>query len=167
MFSRIHLGNWTYWVTEKKWPPIYSQHFQIPCIVWEWLHFDSKFTEIFRGNLTNERLRGFRFNNFLSNVLVMLSAIPIVLIYIQHYCDVILGTRTSQITSLTIVYSTFHSGADQIKHQIPASLTFVRGIHRWPVNSPHKWPVKRKMFPFDDVIMNMELYQFQNNRIWP
>ena len=30
---------------------------------------------------------------------------------------------------------------------------FVRGIHRWPVNSPHKGPVTRKMFPFDDVIM--------------
>ena len=29
----------------------------------------------------------------------------------------------------------------------------VRGIHRWPVNSPHKGPVTRKMFPFDDVIM--------------
>ena len=67
----IHFGDWTYWVTEKKWPPIYSQDFQIPCIVWEWLHFDSKFTEIFRGNLTNERLWGFRFNNFLSNVPVM------------------------------------------------------------------------------------------------
>ena len=29
----------------------------------------------------------------------------------------------------------------------------MRGIHRRPVNSPHKWPVTRKMFPFDDVIM--------------
>ena len=29
----------------------------------------------------------------------------------------------------------------------------MRGIHRWPVNSPHKGPVTRKMFPFDDVIM--------------
>ena len=28
------------------------------------------------------------------------------------------------------------------------------GIHRGPVNSPHKWPVTRKMFPFDDVIMS-------------
>ena len=28
----------------------------------------------------------------------------------------------------------------------------MRGIHRWPVNSPHKWPVARKMFPFDDII---------------
>ena len=45
------------------------------------------------------------------------------------------------------------SGEDQRKHQSSASLTFVRGIHRWPVNSPHKRPVTRKMFPFDDVIM--------------
>ena len=60
----------------------------------------------------------------------------------------------SQLTSLTIVYSTVYSGADQIiKHQSFLSLAFVQGIHRWPVNSPHKWPVKRKMFPFDDVIM--------------
>ena len=29
----------------------------------------------------------------------------------------------------------------------------VRGIHRSPVNSPHKGPVTRKMFPFDDVIV--------------
>ena len=34
-----------------------------------------------------------------------------------------------------------------------ASLALVRGIHRWPVNSPHKGPVTRKTFPFDDVIM--------------
>ena len=59
----------------------------------------------------------------------------------------------SQITSLTIVYSTFYSGADQRKHQSSASLAFVRGIHRGPVNSLHKWPVTRKMVPFDDVIM--------------
>ena len=59
----------------------------------------------------------------------------------------------SQITSLTIVYSTVYSDADQRKHQSSASLAFVRGIHRWPVNSSHKWPVTRKMFPFDDVIM--------------
>ena len=59
----------------------------------------------------------------------------------------------SEITSLTIVYSTVYSGADQRRHQSSASLAFVRGIHRRPVNSPHKWPVTRKMFPFDDVIM--------------
>ena len=52
-----------------------------------------------------------------------------------------------------IVYSTVYSDADQRKYKNSASLAFVRGIHRWPVNSPHKWPVTRKMFPFDDVIM--------------
>ena len=64
-----------------------------------------------------------------------------------------LGTMVSQITSLTIVYSDVYSGADQREHQSSASLAFVRGIHRWPVNSPRKGPVTRKIFPFDDVIM--------------
>ena len=64
-----------------------------------------------------------------------------------------MGEMASQITSLTIVYSTFYSDADQRKHQSFASLAFVRGIHREPVNFPHKGPVTRKMFPFDDVIM--------------
>ena len=41
------------------------------------------------------------------------------------------------------------------KHQSSAPLAFVRGIHRWPVNSPHKGPVTRKMLPFDDVIMSL------------
>ena len=64
-----------------------------------------------------------------------------------HYSDAIMGTIASQITSLTIVYSAVYSGADQIKHHNSASLDFVWGIHRGPVNSPHKWPVTRKMFP--------------------
>ena len=59
----------------------------------------------------------------------------------------------SQITNLTIVYSTVYSGADQRKDQNSASLTFVQGIHQRSVNSLHKWPVTRKVFPFDDVIM--------------
>ena len=70
-----------------------------------------------------------------------------------HYNDVIMSAMASQITNLTIVYSAVYSGTDQRKHQSSASLAFVRGIHRWPVNSPHKGPVTRKMFPFDDVIM--------------
>ena len=74
----------------------------------------------------------------------------------HHYCDVIIGAMASQITSLTIVYLIVHSDADQRKHQSSASLAFVWGIHRSPVNSPHKWPVTRKMFPFDDVIMRLE-----------
>ena len=71
-----------------------------------------------------------------------------------HYHDVTMNAIASQITSLTIVYSTVYSGADQRKHQSSVSLAFVRGIHRGPVNSPHKWPATRKMFPFDDVIMS-------------
>ena len=64
----------------------------------------------------------------------------------NHYCDVIIGPMVSKITSLTILYSTVHSGADQRKHQSSASLAFVQGIHRWPVNSPHIWPVTRFFF---------------------
>ena len=68
-----------------------------------------------------------------------------------HY--VTLSAMASQITSLTIVYLSVYSGAGQRKHQSSASLAFVRGIHRWLVHSPHKWPVKRKMAPFDDVMI--------------
>ena len=70
-----------------------------------------------------------------------------------HYSDVIMGVMASQITSFTSVYSSVYSGADQRKHQSSASLAFVRGIHQWPVNSPHKGPVTWKMFPFYDVII--------------
>ena len=64
--------------------------------------------------------------------------------------------ETELFTSLTIVYSTVYSGADQRKHQSSVSLAFVRGIHRRPVNSPHKGPVTREMFPFDDVVLYHE-----------
>ena len=69
-----------------------------------------------------------------------------------HYDDVIMTMLASQITSLAVVYSIVYSGVDQRKHQSPASLAFVREIHRGPVNFPQKWPVTRKIFPFDDVI---------------
>ena len=73
---------------------------------------------------------------------------------VKQYNDVIMDSMTSQITSLTIVYSAVYSGADQRKHQSSASLAFVRWIHRGLVNSPHKWQVTRKMFPFDEDIMS-------------
>ena len=72
-----------------------------------------------------------------------------------------MGAMATQIASLTIVYSTGYSGADQSKRQSSASLAFVWGIHRGPVNSPHKWPVTRKMFPFDDVIRYKPQQGFQ------
>ena len=65
--------------------------------------------------------------------------------YCTHYNDVIMSTVASQIASGSIVCPTV--GADQGKQQSSASLAFVR------VNSPHKGPVTRKMFPFDDVII--------------
>ena len=64
----------------------------------------------------------------------------------KHYKDVIMGTIASQITSLASVYSAVSLGADQKKHQSSASLAFVRGVHRRPVNSPHKGPVRGKCF---------------------
>ena len=77
---------------------------------------------------------------------------PILLV--GHCGDVITGPMAYQIISIAIVYSTVHSDTDQRKHQSSASLAFVRRIHRCPVNSPHKRPVTRKMFPFDDIIMS-------------
>ena len=70
----------------------------------------------------------------------------------HHSNDVIMSAMASQITSLKIVYSAVYSGTYQRKYQSSGSLAFFRGIHRWPVNSPHKGPVTRKMFPFDGVI---------------
>ena len=98
-----------------------------------------------------------------------------VYIYVYHYNDVIMSAMASQITSLTIVfYSIVCSGTDERKNQSSASLAFVRGIHQWPVNSPHKGPVTRKTFQFDDVIMCMCLLIPQqlhikiliNKRLW-
>ena len=82
-----------------------------------------------------------------------------------HYNDVIMSAMASQITSLTIVYSTVYSGADQRKHQTSASLALVRGFHRWPLNSPHNGPVTRKCFHLmtlsccykDLVTLNVEI----------
>ena len=65
---------------------------------------------------------------------------------LSHYNDIIMGSMASRITSLTIVYSAVYSGADQRKHQSFASLAFVRGINRGPVNFRHNWPVTRKCF---------------------
>ena len=78
-----------------------------------------------------------------------------------HWCpysDVIMSAMAYYITSLTIVHSTVYSGADKS----PASLAFVRGIHRWPVNSPHKGRASNEeKFSFDDVIMATRLIGFR------
>ena len=93
-----------------------------------------------------------------------------------HHCsDVIMGAITSKITRLTILYSTVYSGTGQRKYQSSASLAFVRGIRRGPVNSPHIWPVTQRMFPLDYVIMLCVRwgtkclsvsFWCENNRLW-
>ena len=66
-----------------------------------------------------------------------------------------MSVMASQVTGVSIVCSV-GSDADQRRHQISTSLAFVWGIHRWPMNSPHKMPVTPKMFPFDNVIMDID-----------
>ena len=64
---------------------------------------------------------------------IMQQPQPNMAILCLHYDDVIMSAIASQITSLTIVYLTVYSGADQRKHQSSTSLTFVWGLHqdRW------------------------------------
>ena len=64
----------------------------------------------------------------------------------HHYANVIMIVMASQITSLAIVYSIVYSDADQRKHQSSASLAFVRGIHRGPVNSRTNRQLRGKCF---------------------
>ena len=77
------------------------------------------------------------------------SAIPIFF----HYSDVIMGAMASQITSALSVYSIVCSGVDQRKHQSSPSLTYVRGIHWWPVAGEFPSQRASKMFPFHDVFI--------------
>ena len=89
----------------------------------------------------------------LSNLWPFGKSVSVQRLLSSHYDDVIMTMLASQITSLPVVCSIVYSDVNQRKHQSSASLAFVREIHRGPVNFPHKWPVTRKMFPFDDVIM--------------
>ena len=85
---------------------------------------------------------------------------------VMHYNDFIMSMIASQTTSISTVCSTVGPGTDQRKHQSSASLTFVQGIHRWPLYSPHKRPVMQKMFPFDDVIMEVYIHMYGINLGW-
>ena len=67
----------------------------------------------------------------------------------------VIRTNVITMTSYWARWRLKSPASDQRKHRISASLAFVREIHRGPLNSPHKWPVTRKMFPFDDVIMRI------------
>ena len=70
-----------------------------------------------------------------------------------HYSDVTMSAMASHITGVSMVCSAVVQL--QIKENIQAPpLAFLRRIHWSPVDSPHKGPVRRKTFPFDDVIMS-------------
>ena len=119
---------------------------------------DSNFGESFSFILSDIRGKDLSFTvprTFmpLATLLERLLSTPLPSTCISHHDDIILSAMASHINCLTSVYSTVYSGANQRKHQSSASLAFVRGIHRWPVKSPHKWPVTRKVFPFDDVFI--------------
>ena len=82
----------------------------------------------------NKNFNVSRYSPFVqNNDAMMTSSNGSIFRFTGHLCGV-----ASQITSLTIVYSTVYSGAVQRKYLSSPSLAFVRGIHRWPVNSPHK-----------------------------
>ena len=66
----------------------------------------------------------------------------------HNYDDVIMTTMASHHCLLSRLFG--RRSTKTSKHRVTS---LVRGIHRGPVNSPHKWPVTRKMFPFDDVII--------------
>ena len=70
-----------------------------------------------------------------------------------HYSNVTMGALTSQITSLTIVYSTVYSGTEKKKTSKLRVSGLCVGNSPGPGDSQHKWLVTRKMFPLDEVIM--------------
>ena len=98
-------------------------------------------------------------------VLIGFSANSICIGHCSHYGDVIMGTMASQITSLMIVYPTVYSDIDQRKHPNSASLDFVRGIHRSPVNSRHKGPVTRIFFQLMTSSCNCDIWMYYDVRV--
>ena len=143
-------------MSSVKWRPFCSGWDGLTCMMWVHKSFKSTKTRLYYYNKTNRNSSMFIYQGKNGGP-SQHSPRWFRYSYWDGACPdcsgVIMSAMVSQITSLTIVYSTVYSGADQRMHQSSASLAFVRGIHRWPVNSPHKGPVTRKMFPFVDVIM--------------
>ena len=118
------------------WVPIYSlTSLQLPLVVESIIERTWKVTNIYCCNICGLQTHCSHFAG-------------------SHYSDVVMSTMASQITSVLIVCSTICPGIDKKIHKSSASLVFLRGIHWWPVDSPHKGPVTWKMFPpFDDITM--------------
>ena len=85
---------------------------------------------------------------------IWLYSTSLTILSLQINSDVIMSAMASHITDVSIVCSTVCLGAYLKKSKLKIT-GLLRGIHRWPGISLHKGPVKRKMFPFDDVITNI------------
>ena len=95
------------------------------------------------------------------------SELPIGSAVCLFISDIIMSTMASQVTSASIVCLVVGLGRVQRKHQISALLAFVRGIHRWPDDSPHKGPVTPTNFPFDNAIMLKGMIELRVKLPWP
>ena len=115
--------------------------------------------------LINDDATKFYFNHFHTDHYRLVGKVVKVLAT-EHCSGVMISAMASQITGVSIVWSTLWSGADQRKHQRSASLAFVKGIQRWQGNSPHKRLVTRKMVPFDNVIMSIHKYHSLFSQWW-
>ena len=159
-----------------KWFPLYRQHILLYFRWWRSLNYGPNFMEMCPWTFRIKTSQQFIYfvavgtGTWCGTALAIMWCFkhagpdPVVRICVawfighpSHHNDVIMGTMASQITSLTIIHSTVYSGTDQRKHQSSAWLALVRRTYRWPVNSPHKGPVTRKMFPFDNVIMSWKV----------
>ena len=136
-----------------------TMKYKIPTLsMWQWLIYHQYFIKRKNKSYDISRLQDFQHMRHVSITkwlkmgtycyIAKNNSVRKVITGLAHHSDVIMGAMASQMTSLSIVYSTVYTGADQRKHQGSASLAFVWGIHRWPVNSLHKGPVTRKIFPF-------------------
>ena len=119
-----------------KWSPFRRRHFQ--------MHFH-EFTEVCSQG-SNYQSISIGWGNGLAPIRRHQNVI-------SHYSDVIMSAMVSQTTGVSIVYSTVCLGADQRKYESSALIAFVSEIHGWPLGSRHEGPVTRKMFSFDDVMM--------------
>ena len=124
---------------EIKWPLFRSRHVQINFLEWKLFYFDSDVNENCSQGF-NQQWSSIDSDNGFAPI----RRQTITLRWRHNGCDSVSNDQPRECLLRR---------AHQRKHQSSASLAFVRGIHRRPVNSPHKWPVTRKMFPFDDVIM--------------
>ena len=91
------------------------------------------------------------FNYELIRVLCIAAPLPC---FLTHYTDVTMTILLSQITDNFAVFFNRSFKRTSRKTSKLRVTCLCEGNPPWPVDSPHNGPVKRKIFPFDDVIMS-------------